>query len=110
MPTDKLEFLAANVRNVHVVGGRAQIFKLFASENVDGDKMDLGVTVFSSLGGRHFHDLAWAALNDDEAVLPQGRALHREGGGGTGIGALERDLMLKKVIESVRVLPLCAIM
>ena len=31
------------------MSGGAKIFKLFPSEDVDGDKMDLGVAVLSSL-------------------------------------------------------------
>jgi len=92
--THKLVFTAGDVGDVHVVGGRAEIFELLAGEDVDGNKMDLGVTMLASLGGGHFDDLARAVLNDDEAVLPQGRALHGVGGRGTGIGALERVLLM----------------
>ena len=56
--------------------------------------MDLGVTVFTSLGGRHINDLAGTTLDDDETVLSQSGTLHRIGGRGTGIGALEGVLML----------------
>jgi hypothetical protein len=76
------------------VGGWGEVFQLLASENVDGDQVDLGVPMLASLGGGHFDDLAGAALNDNEAVLPQGRALHWVGGGGASIGALEGVLML----------------
>ena len=76
------------------MGGRAEIFQLLLGEDVDGDQMDLGVTVLSGLGGGHLDDLARAVLDADEAVLPQGRALHGVGQGGTGIGALEGVLML----------------
>lgn len=76
------------------MGGRAKIFELLASEDIDGDKMDLGVTVLAGLGGGHFDDLAGATLDDDETVLSQSGALHGEGGGGTSIGALEGVLML----------------
>lgn len=92
--THKLVFLAGHVGNIHVVGGRAEIFEFLASEDIDGDKMDLGVTVLAGLGGGHFDDLAGATLDDDETVLPQSGALHGEGGGGASIGALESVLML----------------
>ena len=92
--THELVFLAADVGDVHVVGGRAQLFKLLGGEDVDGDQVDLGVTVLSGLGGGHLDDLARAVLDADEAVLPQRGALHGEGGRGTGIGALEGVLML----------------
>lgn len=81
--------------------------------HVNGDKVDLGVTVLSSLGGGHVDDLAGSALDHDVTVLPEGRALHadrqsfslfhcivpervdsREGGGGTGPGGLEGLVVL----------------
>ena len=92
--THKLVLLAADVGNVHVVGRGAEIFQLLGGEDVDSNQMDLGVAVLAGLGGGHLHDLARAVLDNDEAVLPQCRALHGEGGGGTGIGALEGVLML----------------
>lgn len=92
--THELVFTAGHVGDVHVVGGRAEIFKLLARENVDGNKMNLGVTVLSSLGGGHFNDLARTVLDDNKAVLPQSRALHGEGGGSASIGALEGMLLM----------------
>jgi hypothetical protein len=74
----ELVFLADDVGNIHVVGGWAEFFELLAGEDIDGDKMDLCVTVLTSLGGRHVDDLAGAVLNADESVLSQGRALHGE--------------------------------
>ncbi len=56
--------------------------------------MDLGVTVLASLGSTHFNNLAGAALNNDEAILPQGRTLHGIGGRCAGIGTLKGVLML----------------
>lgn len=76
------------------MGGRAEIFQLLVGEDVDGDQMDLGVTVLAGLGGGHLDNLARAVLDDDEAVLPQSRTLHGVGLRGTGIGALEGVLML----------------
>lgn len=81
------------------MGGGAEIFKLLGSEDVNGNQMDLGVTVLSGLGGGHLDNLAGTVLDDDEAVLPQSRALHGEGGGGTGIGALEGVLMLRAMCQ-----------
>lgn len=76
------------------MSGRAKIFQLLGSEDVNGNQMDLGVAMLASLGRRHFDDLARAVLDNDETVLPQSRALHGVGEGGTGIGALEGVLML----------------
>lgn len=77
------------------MGGWRQVFQLLASEDVDGNDMNLGVAVLARLGGRHFDDLARATLDHDMAVLPQRGALHREGLGGTRVGALEGNLMLE---------------
>jgi len=87
-----------NVRDIHVVGGWAKFFELLSGEDIGGDEMDFGVTVLTSLGGRHVDDLARAALDDDVAVLSQGRTLHGEGGRCTGIGRIEGVLMLLKGI------------
>jgi hypothetical protein len=90
----QLVLLAGNVWNIHVVGGWAKLLKLLASEDINGNKMDLSVTVLASLGGGHVDDLARAVLDADEAVLSQGRTLHWVGGRGTGIGRVEGVLML----------------
>lgn len=73
-------FLARHIGNFHVVGGRAKIFELLGGEDIDGDQVDFCVAVLACLGGGHLDDLARAVLDDNEAVLPQGRALHRVGG------------------------------
>lgn len=93
-PSYQLVFLSDNVGDVHVVGGRAEFFEFLASEDIDGNEMDLCVTVLSSLGGGHVDDLARTVLDDNETVLPQGRALHGEGGRGASIGGLEGVFML----------------
>lgn len=84
------------------MGGRAEFFKLLAGEDVNGDQMDLGVTVLSGLGGAHVDDLARAVLDADEAVLPQSRALHGVRLRGTGIGAIEGVLMLQATVSTGR--------
>jgi len=91
---EKLVFLTCNIWDIHVVSGWAKFFELLTGEDIDGGKMDLCVTVLTSLGGRHVDDLAWAVLDADEAVLSQGRALHGVGSRGTGIGALKGVFML----------------
>lgn len=92
--THELVLATGDVGDVHVVGGGGEIFQLLAGEDVDGDQVDLGVTVLAGLGGGHVDDLARAALDDDVTTLPQSRALHGVGGGGAGIGGLEGVLML----------------
>jgi hypothetical protein len=76
------------------VGGWGQIFQLLAGEDIESNQMDLSVAVLASLRGGHINDLAWATLDDNEAVLSQGGTLHRVGGRGTGIGRLKGVLML----------------
>lgn len=76
------------------MGRGTEILQLLVRENVDGDKMDLGVTVLAGLGGRHVDDLARTALDNDVATLPQGRTLHGERRRRAGIGRLEGVLML----------------
>ena len=94
MITHKLHFTAGDVGDVHVMGGRAKIFQLLASEDINSNKMDLSVTVLASLGSGHVDDLARASLNHNVTVLAKSRTLHGIGGGGAGIGALEGVLML----------------
>lgn len=91
--THEVVLLDLDNGDLHVVGGGAEFFKLLGSEDVDTDQMDLGVTVLASLGGGHVDDLAGTALDDDVAVLAEGRTLHREGVGGTSI-SLVVDLKL----------------
>lgn len=100
--TYKLVLATRDVGDVHVVGRRAEIFELLAGEDVEGNQMDLGVTVLAGLGGGHVDDLARAALDDDEAVLPQGRALHGVGRRRAGVGGLEGVLMLEGQPQSVQ--------
>jgi hypothetical protein len=68
------------------VGGWAKFFKLLAGEDINGNKMNLGVAMFAGLGGRHIDNLARAVLDNYEAVLPQGRTLHGIGSGRASIG------------------------
>ena len=74
------------------MSGGTEFFELPASEDIDGDEMDLCVT--PGLGGGHVDNLAGAVHDHNEAVLSQGRALHRKGGRGAGIGGFEGLLML----------------
>lgn len=55
---------------------------------------NLGVAVFSSLGCGHFDNLAWAALENNMAVLPKSAALHGVGLRGPCIGPLKGFLMV----------------
>lgn len=99
--THQLVLLTGDVGDVHVVGGGGQILELLASEDINGNDVDLGVTVLASLRGGHLDDLAGTALNDDVTVLPQGRALHGEGGRRAGIGRLEGNVVLDVVSVKV---------
>lgn len=104
--THELIFLARDIGNIHVVGGGGEILELLAGEDVDGDQVDLGVTVLSSLGGRHVDNLARAALDNDVTILAQSRALHGEGQRRAGVGRLEGVIMLeKKALAKVAIRP-----
>lgn len=92
--THQLIFLAGDIRDIHVVSRGAEVLKLLAGEDVNSDKMDLGMSVLSGLRGAHLDDFARAVLNADETVLAKRRALHGVGGGGASIGAFESVLML----------------
>lgn len=93
--TYKLVLTTGDVGDIHVVSRGREIFVLLASEDVKGDKVDLGVTVLASLGGGHVDNLAGAALDHDEAVLAQSRALHGVGERRAGVGGLEGNIMLQ---------------
>jgi hypothetical protein len=82
------------------VGGRAKFFELLASEDINGNKMNFGVAMLAGLGSRHIHDLARAVLDDNKAVLPQGRALHGVSGGSASIGRIESVLMLQLPVSN----------
>ena len=67
--TYQLVFSTSNIGNLHVVGGWRQIFQLLSSEDINGNQMNLGVTVLSSLGGRHINNFAGTPLDDNVTVL-----------------------------------------
>ncbi len=79
------------------MGGRAEIFQLLRSEDVDGDEMDLGMPVLASLGSAHFDNFAGTTFDHHKAVLPQGGALHRIGRRCASISAIESVLMLLSI-------------
>lgn len=72
----------------------AEILELLAREDVEGDKVHLGVAVLASLGGGHVDNLAGASLDHNVTVLPERRALHRVRRRRAGVGRLERVFML----------------
>lgn len=92
--TYQLVLTTGDVGDIHVVGRRREILILLSGEDVKGDKVDLGVTVLAGLGGGHVDNLARAALDHDEAVLAQSRALHGVGERRAGVGGLEGGVML----------------
>lgn len=97
---EELVFTTGDVGNVHVVGGGRKIFQLLAGEDIEGNDVNLGVTVLASLGGRHINDLAGTTLDDNVTVLSQSGALHGVGRRRTSVGGLE-GLMLVSHGESV---------
>ena len=82
------------------MGGWAKFFKLLTGEDINGNKMNFGVAMLASLGGGHVNDLARAVLDNDESVLPQGRALHGVGSGSASIGRIEGVLMLRFAVST----------
>ena len=76
------------------MSGGAEIFQLFTSENINSNEMDFSMSVLAGLRGTHFNDFARAVLDTNEAVLAERRTLHRIGGRGARVGALESVLML----------------
>lgn len=64
----ELEFSASDVGDVHIVGGWAKLLHFLSGEDVDGDQVNLCVTVLPGFGGAHFDDLARALFNDDVSV------------------------------------------
>jgi len=65
----KLVFFSRDVGNIHVVGRWGQIFKLLAGEDINGDHVNLGVTVLARLGSAHLDNLAGSLVDDHETVL-----------------------------------------
>lgn len=76
------------------MGGGGEILKLLSGEDIGGDKVNLGVTVLSGLGGGHVNDLAGTVLDHNVAVLAQSRALHGVGERSSGISRVESDIVL----------------
>lgn len=69
--TYELVFLATNVGDIHIMGGWTKFFELLAGEDINGNKMDLGVTVLAGLGGGHVDNLAGAVLDHNKTVLAE---------------------------------------
>ena len=86
---EQLVLEALHDGDLHVVSRGADILVLLASEDVKADKVDLRVTVLAGLRGRHVDNLAREALQNDEAVLAERRALLRESLGTDLLGRLE---------------------
>lgn len=61
----ELVFSAGDVGDIHVVGGRAKFFELLASEDINGNQVNLGVAVLSSLRCAHLDNLAGAVFDND---------------------------------------------
>lgn len=71
--------MVGDVRDIYVVSRGRQIFVFFVGEDVDGDKVDFGVIVFVSFGGRYVDDFVGVVFDDDEIVFVQSRVLYGEG-------------------------------
>lgn len=99
--THQLVLTTGDIGDIHVVSGGREIFVLLAGEDVEGDQMDLGMTVLASLGSRHVDNLAGAVLDNNEAVLAQSRALHGVGQRRASIGGIEGNIVLHEETSGV---------
>lgn len=68
---DELVLLTLDVGDVHVVGRGRNVLELLAGEDVDGNKVDLGVTVLTGLGGRHVDDLCEMKMKESARYDPR---------------------------------------
>lgn len=65
----QLVFFARDIGHIHVVSTGAEIFQFFASEDIDGNQVNLCVTVLARLRGAHFDNLAGPILDHNVPVL-----------------------------------------
>jgi len=77
------------------VGGGYHIFELLASEDINGGEIAFSVAVLSGLGDGNVKDLAWLSLDHDVSSLLDLSSLHGDGGGGTGVGALDGVFIIR---------------
>ena len=89
------------------MGRWAKFFELLAGEDIDGNQMNLSVTMFASLRGGHIDNLARTVLDADETILPQGRALHGVSCRRAGICRFERMFMLLRHSDQLHVFLVC---
>lgn len=75
-----LQVIPGDIRNVDVVSWWTQIFVLFPRKNIQGNEMNLCMSMFPSLGGGHLHHFTWTTFDHDESSLSKSRTLHWVGG------------------------------
>jgi len=90
----QLVLLALDDGHVHVVGRRADVLKLLVGEDVQGNHVNLSVSMLAGLRGRHLDNLARAVLDHDVFVLADGGALLWVGGGGARVSGGEFVIVL----------------
>lgn len=73
LSTDKMTLDTGDIGNVYDLCGRAHFFELVLGEDIDGKHVNVVGTC------AYLENLAWATLNDNVAILWQGRALKRVG-------------------------------
>ena len=88
---NQTEIRTLNLGDLDVMGRGAQILELLTGEDVDGDEVNLSMTVLSSLGGRHLNNLARVTLDDNVSTLAEGGGLSGGGGISVGFGHFERE-------------------
>jgi len=87
---DKGVFTSGDIGNIHVMGGRTNIFQFLASKDIDSDEMDLGMAMLSRLGRGHFHNLARTTFYDDVTIFTESRTLNGIGSRRAGTRLLKR--------------------
>jgi hypothetical protein len=79
--------------NIDVVRGGANVLILAVSEDINADDVRLSVAVLSGLGSADISHFARATVDNDVATFADKTRLHGKGGGGTGIGGVDGEVL-----------------
>lgn len=76
--THQLIFLFVNTWDVGVIGTRNNILKFFTCEDINANKMNLGMSMFAGFRCRHVNNLAGPTLYHNMSISSQSRTCHWE--------------------------------